>query len=293
MSGDALGPAALQQLAFVGRLDELTRLGDLGDLAVEQGAQMVLLSGDAGIGKSTLTTQFLEQLTEAGWGTHIGHCIEYADRSLPFGPVVALMRSVLLDNLEHVDLLVGHHRDDLAGLLPELGGEADTASFAGDVDRLFDAIASTIIQAANRRPLALVIEDVHWADAATRDVIASLVHSLGKARVLLIVTERSAAVEKTHPLRTWLAEQRRFPNVHSLELEGLGQAELAEQAESILGESPAPKFVAHLLERTAGNPYFAHELLVAKAAGSDELPTSLKEFLTSRLELLGEDERAV
>ena len=98
-SGDA-APATPLRPAVVGRDEELTRLTDFADLAVEHGARMVLLSGDAGIGKSTLTAYLLDQLRESGWGTHVGHCIEYADRPLPFGPVVAVLRSLLLDDLE-------------------------------------------------------------------------------------------------------------------------------------------------------------------------------------------------
>lgn len=286
--------AASNRPVLIGRADELTRLEDIADLAVEDRAQMVLLSGDAGIGKSSLTAMFLDRLGTAGWSTHVGHCIEYADRPLPFGPIVTILRSVLLDNVDRVDDLVGHHRDDLAGLLPELrDGDAVVASLAGDTDRLFDAISTTLVGAARRRPMAVVVEDVHWADPATRDLVASLVHTLGRARVLLVVTERAGAVGRGHPVRTWLAEQRRHLNVHSMELEGFSRDELSAQAISILGHEPHPHLVDQLVDRTAGNAYFAHELLVAHREGSSELPTSLVAFLTSRLERLDPDEREV
>ncbi len=263
-------------------------------MAVERGAQVVLLSGDAGIGKSTLTVEFLERLSASGWGTHVGHCIEYGDRPVPFGPIVAVLRSVLLDNLDHLDQLVRHHRDDLSGLLPELVPDGlSSSSLAGDVDRLFDAITSLLTEASARRPLVAVIEDIHWADAASRDLLASLVHSLGSARVLLLVTERSGALARAHPLRVWLAEQRRLPTVHSLALVGLAGGEMAEQAEGVLGYTPDAAMVEELLARTGGNPYFAHELLLARRDGNEALPTSLVEFLTSRIEGLGEDQRQV
>lgn len=287
-------PDAVLHASFVGRSDELTRLHDLADLAVENGAQMVLLSGEAGIGKSTLTSQFLARLRDGGWGTHVGHCIEFADRPLPFGPVVTILRSLLLDNLEMVDDLVAGHRIDLATLVPELAGERELAgSLIGDVDRLFGAVAAVFKSASAIRPQAAVIEDIHWADAATRDLLASLVHSLGSARTLVIVTERSGAVERAHPLHTWLAERRRFPNVHSIELEGWTTTELREQAVDLLGESPDDRFLDELLVRSGGNPYFAHELLVAHRGGDASLPSSLVDFLTSRLQRLSRDEREV
>ncbi len=287
-------PAGAQGSALIGRAEELARLSDLADRAAEDGAQLLLLSGEAGIGKSRLVTEFVARLGEAGWGCHVGHCIEYADRPLPFGPIVNILRSLLLDNLDQVDQLVGHHRADLASLLPELGGDgAPSASLAGDVDRVFDAISTTLIEASSRRPVAVAVEDIHWSDAATRDLLASLIHSLGAASILLVATERSGAVPRAHPLRTWLAEQRRFPTVTSLVLEGLSRRELAEQAKRILGHEPAPGLVDDLVDRTGGNPYFAHELVMAHRDGIETLPSSLAEFLTTRIERLEDDERTV
>ena len=162
------------------------------------------MSGEAGIGKSRIAKELLNQLRDDGWQCHIGNCIEHADRPLPFGPIVHILRSLLEDFDEpDVDQLVGHRRGDLAGLLPELGGDAvKSASLAGDVDRLLDAISATLTGVARRKPLALVVEDIHWSDAATRDLLASLAHSLGAAKVLLVVTERLGSVDRGHPLRT-------------------------------------------------------------------------------------------
>ena len=280
--------------ALIGRADELTRLGDIAEHAVEQGTQMLLASGEAGIGKTTLITECFATLAEAGWGTHTGHCIEFADRPLPFGPIVAILRSILLDNLDDADDLIGRHRDDLAGLLPELAGpKALGASLDGDVDRLFDGIAHVLSEAARRRPIAILVEDIHWADAATRDLITQLVHTLGPARIFLAVTERTGAVDRKHPIRTWMAERRRHPKVHSLALEGLAREELAEQATALLGVVPTDAEIDELVSRTSGNPYFAQELLVARAGGSHELPTSLAEFVGSRIERLDEDQQEV
>ncbi|MCP3911410.1 MAG: AAA family ATPase [Actinomycetia bacterium] len=286
-SGEA-GPVPV----LIGRQPEFDHLRAVADLAVEHGVQMVLVSGEAGIGKTTLTSGFLHQLTESGWSGHIGRCIDYADRTMPFGPVISILRSVLLSDLEDIDELVGHHRRDLAALLPELADEInEVASLDGDVDRLFGAIAATLHASALKRPLAIRIEDIHWSDAATRDLLTSLVHTLGRARVLLVVTERFGATDRNHPVRTWMAESRRLPNVHSMELEGLSRDELETQAGQVLGGTPDPDLVDELVERTRGNPYFAHELLVARRDGSLELPVSLIEFLSSRVSRLTDDER--
>ncbi len=296
MSPVSLGSGSLDShdpARLIGREDELTRLRDVADRAVEHGAQMVLVSGEAGIGKSTLTGAFCDRLHRSGWGVHVGHCIEYADRSVPFGPVVGILRSILLGDVDHVDEIVGERGPDLAGLLPELTEAEAPPSLDGDVDRLFDAIGQTVAASAARRPSVILIEDVHWADVATRDLLAALVHALGTARVLFIVTERSAATDRAHPLRTWLAEMRRLPTVHSIELEGLSRQELEAQAEDLLQEPPDTRLVEELVERTGGNPFFAREILVARRSGSFELPVSLVEFVSSRIRRLDEDERSV
>ena len=291
MQGDDASKTT-QRVALIGRDDELTRIGDIAEHAVEHGAQIILMSGEAGIGKTTLINESFSRLAETGWGTHVGHCIEFADRPLPFGPIVAILRSILLDNLEEADDIIGHHRHDLAGLLPELNvGAAAPASLEGDVDRLFDSISSVLGEAALRRPVAVLIEDVHWADAATRDLISSLVTNLGASRILLIVTERTGAVDRKHPIRTWMAERSRHPTAHRVIVEGLGFEELTEQATLLLGSEPDESLIDELAARTHGNPYFAHELLLARKAGSHELPTSLAGFIGSRIDRLDDDQQ--
>lgn len=289
--GETVGPS---RGLVVGRDTELAQLSQLADRSVEDGAQLVFVSGEAGIGKSTLVRTFLDRLASHGWGTHVGQCIEYSERSIPFGPVIRLVRSILREAEDQAGDLLGPHRADLSALLPEWRDEGvDGDSLTGDVDRLIDAISSTVAHAAKDHPQALFIEDIHWADAATRDLVASLVHSLGQARILLLVSERTGAVPRGHVLRTWLAEQRRFPNVHTLDIAGLSIKALMEQAEHILGETPSIDLVREVERRTRGNAFFATELLMARRAGSNELPATLADFLTSRLDQLGEDEQEV
>ncbi|MEM9035086.1 MAG: AAA family ATPase [Actinomycetota bacterium] len=276
---------------LVGREAELARLRDLADLSVEHGAQLALVTGEAGIGKTTMTSAFVRSLAESGWGAHVGHSIEYADRTLPLGPIIAIVSSVLRGDADDTDALVGPHRADLAALLPELDWGDQGVDAGSDVGRLFDAITHLLIAAARRRPLVLVVEDIHWADAATRDVLSSLVHTLRDARVLILVTERAGATSRDHPLRGWIAEMRRLVNAHALELSGLTRGELEEQATRLLDEHPDPALIDDLVERTGGNPYFSRELVLTRQSGGMALPVSLVEFLTARVNRLEADER--
>jgi DNA-binding CsgD family transcriptional regulator/tetratricopeptide (TPR) repeat protein len=279
---------------MVGRARELAAFDDLADRAVEDGAQFVIVSGEAGIGKSTLIEYVKNERTGARWSVHTGHCIEYAERTLPFDPIVGILRSILDVAPDTIDELVNHRRADLSALLPELRARGiDGASLSGDVDRLIDAISTLLIRAADRRPVMLVIEDIHWADAATRDLLASLVHSLGTARVLAVISQRTGSVPRGHVFHTWLAEIGRFPNVTTINLEGLGRDALAEQARNILGTPAAASDLVELERRTGGNAYFSHELLHAQRAGNDALPSSLSGFLTSRIQRLDPNQQLV
>ncbi len=233
----------------------------------------------------------LGSLAEAGWGTHVGNCVDYADRAIPFGPIVTILRSVLVGDLEVVDELVAHHRRDLAGLLPELADDQATGADEGEVDRLFDAIAGLISNAAQRRPLALLVEDIHWADSSTRDLLTELVVGLDDAEVLLVVTERTGSTDRQHPMRTWIAEQLRRGNVHDVTLTSFAREDLAAQAEALLDSTPDSGLLDELEKRTGGNPFFAAELLRARQAGVHEVPASLADFLTSQLSRLDDSEQ--
>lgn len=287
-------PTSFTRPFLVGRDPELISLTDLADQSVESGAMVAFITGEAGIGKSTLANHFLADQAQNGWGVHTGQCIEYSDRSVPFGPIVGLIRSVLSEASEHAPDLLGRRQADIAALLPEWRtDDVDAASLDGDVDRVIDAITTVLVRAAEQRPLALFVEDIHWADSATRDLIASLIHSLGPARILLLVSERTGAVERQHPLNTWLAEQRRFPNVQTIELGGLTIEALTKQAANILGTEPEDSLVAEVAQRTGGNAYFSSELLLAHQMGGTGLPSTLAAFLTSRIDRLGHDEQQV
>ena len=142
---------------MIGRTAELAQLTALAEQTARGHAHLVLLSGEAGIGKSSLVVALAQQLNESGWDGHVGYCVEYGARPLPFGPIVGILRSLLLRDLDDVDELVGRHRSDLSALLPELGDDDDlSTSLAGDVDRLLDAIVATLIAVSRRRPLVVI-----------------------------------------------------------------------------------------------------------------------------------------
>src|SRR5262249_26083984 len=141
---------------------------------------------------------------------------------------------------------------------------------------------------AERGPLLLVVEDLHWADQSTRDLLGFLVRNL-RAGVALLLTYRSDELHRRHPLRPFLGELDRSSRTERLELSRLGRRELGELLAGILG-GPAPAaLVGEILARSEGNPFFAEELLAARVSGfggSAELPEALRDLLLARVEAL-------
>jgi DNA-binding CsgD family transcriptional regulator len=139
---------------------------------------------------------------------------------------------------------------------------------------------------ATRAPLLWVLEDLHWADRSTRDLLAYLAATLGSGRVLLVGSFRSNELDRLHPLRGLLGELARNRRVVRLELPRFSRGELAELLAGLLGDQPPVRLLDVVYARSEGNPFFAEELLLA---GGDPgvLPPSLQEVLLTRVVRLG------
>jgi hypothetical protein len=199
------------------------------------------------------------------------------------------------DELERV---LGGARPELARLVPELGGAVAgggvQAAFgpAGLMpNRLFELLLGVLHRLAERGPLLLVVEDLHWADQSTRDLLGFPIRNL-RAGVALVSTYRSDELHRRHPLRPYLAELNRSSRAERIELRRLGRGELSELLASILGEPAPAALVADIMARSESNPFFAEELLAARASGAggpDGLPEPLRELLLARMQVLPED----
>ena len=126
--------------------------------------------------------------------------------------------------------------------------------------RLFELLLGMVERLATRGPLLLVMEDLHWADRSTRDLVAFLATYLRNGPVLVLLTFRSDELHRLHPLRGLLAELARNRRVRRLELDRFSRAELAEQLAGLLGEDPPAGLVEEIYARSEGNPFFAEEL---------------------------------
>jgi tetratricopeptide (TPR) repeat protein len=278
---------------FVGRDAELAALTAALDAAVAGDAAVVLLSGEAGVGKTRLVEEAAERAREAGARVLAGGCIEMGGEGLPFGPLAHLFRSLMRDTSpEQLDAFIGPARSELARVLPDLDPDSapGTAPLGeGGTARLLELVVGVVERLAADRPLMFVIEDLHWADRSTLDLVALLVRALHADRVLVVVTFRTDELHRSHPLRPLVTGWERVRAVQRIELERLGRAEVARQLEAILGEPPAARLVDQVHERSEGNAFLVEEILGAIQSGADPdgLPLSLRDVLLARVERLG------
>ncbi|HEY4729442.1 MAG TPA: hypothetical protein VIJ32_14940, partial [Actinomycetes bacterium] len=159
---------------------------------------------------------------------------------------------------------------------------------------MFELLLVLLERLGAERPAVLVVEDLHWADRSTRDLLAFLHRNLRHGRLLLVMTYRSDELHRRHPLRPFLAELDRGRRVERLELDRFGRDEVAAQLAGIQG-APAPaELTERIHARSDGNAFFVEELAATAAAGADgELPPSLRDTLLARIELLPEPTQQV
>ncbi len=279
---------------FVGRAPELAQLDEARRRTASGPPAAVVVGGEAGVGKTRLVDEFTRRCRADDVRVLMGSCIELGEEGAPFAPVIEALRTMLrAQEPETARSWVGHGSSDLARLLPELGGvPSDEGSAVGPElasaqGRLFELLLDLIERVATERPTVLVIEDLHWADQSTRDLLGFLVRSLRRPGLLLLLTYRSDELHRRHPLRPFLAELERIRWVERLELERFDRAELIAQLTGILGEAPAAGLVDEVFERAQGNPFYTEELVAASASGlGGQLPPTLRDTLMARIETL-------
>jgi DNA-binding CsgD family transcriptional regulator len=288
----------LPSSAFVGRAVELRRLDVVLERAEQGRPQVVLVSGDAGVGKTRLLLALVDRARRRGMRVLVGASVELGDIGVAYLPVVDALRG-LAEDPEEAELLAdaATTAPGLGRLLPGIGPAALPAEPAGDgLDRLqvLDAVRAVLVGRAQRSPVVLVLEDLHWADRATRDLVAFLARTLRAGRVTLAVSYRSDELHRRHPLRPLLVELVRLPGLERLELAPFTRAELAEHLEAIAGAPLPAEQVEGIHDRSEGNPFYAEQLLAAGAGGAPvELPATLAELMLARVQGLSEPAQRV
>ena len=257
----------------VGRTDTLAALDGALTQASEGAAQLVLLAGEAGIGKTRMALELAEHARERGQRVLWGECVPLQAGELPYAPLVAALRGRGAETGVALDRLLTELRDGR--------GAAATPQAPA---RLFELLLGALGRLAETTPTVLVIEDIHWADHATQDLVRFLARNLREERLLILATLRTD--EAAPPgLRDLLAELARSARVERLELTRLTAEDTALQVAGIVGADGDAALAEWVHGRAEGNPYFAEELLAARVAGEPgaALPDSLRDVLLTRM----------
>ena len=290
MSGRASSPV------LVGRDEQMAALEAAFASARQGGPSAVLLGGEAGIGKSRLVSEFGRTAAAAGARVLTGGCLELGTDGLPFAPFTAVLRDLVHEmGADAVaSMLPGRTTRGLARLLPELG-EPDTAGDPAEARaRLFEEVLRALEHLTRHSPVVLVIEDAHWADRSSRDLLTFLIgNQRALSGLLIVVTFRSDELHRTHPLRPLLASLDRIAWVERIELPRLTRYDTGELVVRILGRQPAGDLADALYHRSEGNPLFIEALLCCDGELSAELPESLRDLLLDSVRRLPEDTQEV
>jgi DNA-binding NarL/FixJ family response regulator len=269
---------------LVGRDADLAALRDALKRARSDEPTTVLLGGEAGIGKTRLVEEFRRHALDEGVRVLTGQCLELGEEGLPFAPFVAALRDLLRrDGPAAFD----GHEHEFARLLPELGPAGPEGLVDANRGYLFELVAGLFGRLVQERPLVLIVEDLHWADRSTRDLIAFLIRSARTAQALLICTFRSDELHRGHPLRPYLAELDRARGVERIDLDRLDRDGTTEILADLLGAEPRPALVDNVYDRSQGNPFFVEELAVSSDPdGCSDLPDTLRDLLLARIDRL-------
>ncbi|MFN8499633.1 MAG: AAA family ATPase [Anaerolineae bacterium] len=241
--------------SLVGRTAERAALSDALGATGRGGSGVVLLAGEAGVGKTRLLDACLER---AGLLALRGYTSESA--TPPYGPIAAALRAyrrVQAGGLADCGSLAPY----LALLLPELGPPPEPA----DPSILNEAICQAFTAMARLAPTALVLDDLQWADNATLALLPVLANALADERLVIVGTYRSDEVGRGHPLRRVRHELRRARLLREFVINPFDLAETTGLAERILGQTLDPALAGLLYERTDGIPLFVTELASALA----------------------------
>lgn len=278
---------------IIGRQAELrsllTILGlDEGD---DRSGAVVLLAGDAGVGKTTLVREVARRARQVGCIVLAGHCLDFGGDALPYLPLVEILETVrtelpelahplLQENPPLQRLVPGQRPDDAAGR-PSPG--------ASDArPELFAATWRMLERLSREAPVLLVLEDLHWADTSTRELLSYVFARAPRERVHIVATYRSDDLHRRHPLRSDTAHWARLPAVTRVHLDPLPAEDVRALVLSLEPRALDGAAVDRIVSRAEGNAFYVEELVAAAGQGRSEVSAELADLVLLRLEELDE-----
>jgi DNA-binding CsgD family transcriptional regulator len=259
----------------------------------DSGAPGVLVvTGETGVGKTRLVEEFLERTSGP---VLAGACVPVAGEPLPYAALTQALRRSAGSGVVRQEVT---RSPELARLLPpgivpepsaadERAGSAETSRL-----RLYQSVLALLSRMGAHQPVVHVVEDVHWADRATLDLLSFLATNLADERVLVLLTYREDAVGGSGAVGPWLAELGRL-GAERICLERLGRADAVRLVAALSDQPMPPERIEETLERSAGNPLFVEHLVLAGSEPPGPLPTSLRDLLRVRVDGLPDQTRGV
>jgi DNA-binding NarL/FixJ family response regulator len=284
--------------ALIGRREEQERLAQALQRADAGNGALILIAGEAGVGK----TRLADTLASAP-GVLVLRGRATSGAASPYGLIGAALRSQLRSDPKLLDSL-GPLKPHLAGILPELGAAAEETNRA----TLFEAVCAAVTHLGSDRRLVLLLDDLHWSDAATLELLSALAEPLCGTAVVIVGTYRSDGLPRDHTLRRLRNELRRAGRLDEIVLDPLSATETEQMLAQILGDAPSESLTRAVHDRTLGVPFFVEEFARAltstgvlqpgehglELASSDEvpLPDSVRDAVLLGLADLSEEARA-
>ncbi len=269
---DLLDPAAVtdQEMAvldriargrFVGRQKELKQARTIWMQTMAGAGQTLLISGEPGIGKSSLTRELATQAEISGGKVLIGEC--YAEGGAPYSPFSQILRRVLPATNENLPEFV---IADLISLTPELRPyyselpEVPALDPESEQRRLFESMVTLCSSLSEQSPVLLVIEDAHWADSGSLSMLRYIARRTKGQPIMMVATYREVELDESRPLQEMLVELNRERLASRLKLSRFGKDETRDLLAAIFQEEITPEFLEGIYDETEGNPFFIEEL---------------------------------
>ncbi|MEP6527476.1 MAG: AAA family ATPase [Nocardioidaceae bacterium] len=273
--GSAVAPP---EASLVGRIGEQQMLHAALDDAANGMPCAYLIHGEAGVGKTRLVHEVCDHARERGFTVLWGRCVRLGVIEASYHPLLRALNEWAedADPAERTSVLGS------AATVDELAAGASTKGSSGP-EGLFAAVDSVIGAIAGRDPTILVVDDLQWADLASRDALAYLIAGFHRQRLAVLATYRDEDLVAGHSLHGWLADARRLPAVVELGLSRLSKDEIQEQLRHLLDREPPPMLVDEVMLRSNGNPYLSELLVQDLPRDAERLPDKVSAALSDAL----------